>query len=179
MTKRLFIAVPIPENIKKTLNLCQHQLIKIYGNRGVVYSDSMHLTLKFLGNTEIRDIDKICNCIEINMKNIHRFDLNLNEIGCFQNCNYPKVIFCSLSPEENILKLAKGIDESLSQIGFEREKKSFKPHITIFRPKLIKALNLDQFKINGEMTVKSVKIYESILKPDRAYYKVIRDFELI
>lgn len=178
MTKRLFIAIDIPNDIKSTLVEIQNKLINIYGKKGCTNLNSLHLTLKFLGDTNKEKVSKIIENLELSLKNAKSFDLQLSEISGFPNINYPKIIICSLKPVDEISKLAKTVDNSLHLIGFEKEKRNFKPHITIFRPKFTKNPKIENVKIKGNLTVKSVKLYESVLKPDRAYYYELHKINL-
>jgi len=178
MTKRLFIAIEIPNNVKNNLVSVQENLKKIFGTKGATYSGSMHLTLKFLGNTEESLINRISSSCENSLFGFGKFNLSVTAINCFPNYNYPKTVMANLAPLEQITKLSKVINFALQNIGIEVDKRPFKPHITIFRPKKQFKINPDNYQIEREMTVKSVKIYESILKPDRAYYNVIKEIEI-
>jgi len=178
LSKRLFIAVSIPENIKNSLKSVQNNLKQIFGSKGATYEGSMHLTLKFLGNTDENLIPNIENSLKLAVNGFSQIQLSLTEINCFPNCNFPKIVFGKLEPVNEISKLALSIDNEMEKLGFKKEKRAFKPHITIFRPKVIRKINPKNYNIFEKLTVNSVKLYESVLKPDRAYYSVIKEIKI-
>jgi 2'-5' RNA ligase len=174
----LFVATSIQQNVKKSLKEVQTDLKKVFGNKGATFENSMHLTLKFLGNTNENLIPDIENSLQLAVEGFSTITLSLTEINCFPNCNFPKIVFGKIEPVSEISKLANSIDKQMQQLGFDKNKKPFQPHITIFRPKVIKKINPKKYNIFEKLTINSVKLYESVLKPDRAYYSVIKEIKI-
>jgi 2'-5' RNA ligase len=60
--------------------------------------------------------------------------LRLSGIGVFPHLRNPRIFWVGLSGEtEKFASLAEEIDLSLAKLGFPREERSYKPHLTIGR----------------------------------------------
>jgi len=179
---RLFLAYSIDENDKKKLLGNIKFLKKRYSNVRWIKEENLHLTIKFLGETDRKD--DIINIINDKIKNnkIKRIKLPLRivKITGFPSINNARVIVCVFEENENLIGNFFEVDRSLEVLGFKRETRDFKSHITIGR---IKSKNnykriMNEFDIDGiEVRLTGLKLFRSILKPEGAEYSVIYDFE--
>ncbi|BBB32002.1 2'-5' RNA ligase [Thermotomaculum hydrothermale] len=177
MKKRLFLALELPENIKNELIIQQNNLVKKLGVKGKTHRDALHLTLKFIGDFEEEKIESLSSEIERFTEKIHPFTLTLEKLSCFPDCFKPRIVFVSSIPLQPIKAIAESLDSICERFGVKPEKRQFKPHITIYRVK--KQAKIEEKKVNPlQFTVNSITLFESILKPDRAYYKVVKSFKL-
>ena len=91
-----------------------------------------HLTLKFLGETDealIPDISTALNSIEA-----PPFTLKAGGVGVFPRVQYPRVIWVGLKQgADECAALAGQVENSLADLGIAREKKQFRPHLTVGR----------------------------------------------
>ena len=84
----------------------------------------------------------------------------------------------------NLEQLQSGIDARMAATGFEREKRKFRPHLTIGRTKQFKNLPLllDKFQSypfpSAELKVEQVQLMKSELKPAGAVYSVQKTYNL-
>lgn len=182
---RTFIGVKI-EPHPPSLNL-MNSLKKSLADEKIkwVEPDKMHLTLKFLGDTSPSQVEKIKTILRETGENFSAFDFNLKGVGFFKRNRQPKVLFVNIDNIQVLKQLAHEIDTKISAIGFEKEKREFKPHLTLGRIKYLK--NKAQFyKTVEEFSnsfIQQVKIneiifYQSILKPDGPEYKSLLKVEL-
>lgn len=146
---------------------------------------NIHITLKFLGNTEEGHIEKIENIIKDSLKDVEPFEIELKGAGVFPNMNYMKVMWIGIKPEELIGSIAKKIDEQLSKIGFEKEKRRFSAHLTIARiksaknkDKLQQILEKYQEVEFGKFNIESIKLKKSDLTPKGPIYTTLKDVKL-
>jgi 2'-5' RNA ligase len=134
--KRIFIEVEIPDHVRQFAAEHIGVLRKIEcGSRvGWAQPAKMHLTLRFLGEIDDALIAKVNESV-ITAANAHSsFRLTLAGTGVFPNKNRPKVLWLGINDRTNdLLRLRNDLDESLERIGFEREKRGFRPHLTIAR----------------------------------------------
>ncbi len=131
MKQRLFIAVPIPENIKNELI----NNTKLPDNFRLTHSQNLHNTILFLGETDEVNIHEIIKKLEESIKSHHSFDLEISKYDQFPPSGYPKIIFLTGENGKNkLFNLANDIRDKLKKIGF-KDDKSFKYHITIARQK--------------------------------------------
>lgn len=132
---RAFIAIDLPQEIKSRLLLLENEL-KQYHSDFIkwVNPDGIHLTLKFLGNTNYNDIKAITGAIKDACNECKSFALETTGIGVFPNYYRPRVIWLGIGGELDILfKAQKRIDDALVKLGFNREKRPFSPHVTLGR----------------------------------------------
>ena len=172
---RAFIAIDLPEEIKKHLSEIQSKLLVKEAELNP--TNSFHLTLKFLG-----DIDDSEN-ITKNLSNIKskKFKLNLTSLGFFPNKNYIRVIWVGTNQNKKLTDIAEKIDTSLPH--FKRDHK-FHPHITLARVKNVFDKQefkkvLSNIKIqNLEFDVKDFILYKSTLTRQGPIYEKVQTFDL-
>ena len=138
---RTFIAIEIPEDIKKEIIKVQNSLPEFKGKKTEV--ENLHLTLKFLGEVEEKKLEEIKKRLgKIKLKS---FESEIKEIGMFSD----RIIWLRIT---NCEELQKQIDEKLKGL-FEGEER-FMGHLTIARIKELK----DRKKFLTEL--KKIKIPE-------------------
>ncbi len=180
MEKRLFIGIKI-EPSDELLNL-RSLLKKDLKNSDVkwVESNNLHLTLMFLGNVAVEKIPEIGNKLQNIVKSKITFNVNIVGLGQFKKNNQTNVIWVGIK-EDNLLKqLAESVINEMVSIGFEAEKRSFKPHLTLGRVKsfceeykLKKIVEDNDQKVLQSVSVNEIILFESQLKYlGSAYYKL-------
>lgn len=168
MTKRAFVAIEIPEKIKKKIIEIQDKLPFFEGKKIPV--ENLHLTLKFLGwvkDEQIEEIKKILGKIKY-----HKFEIEINSIGMFAD----RIIWLNMF---NCDELQKQVDDQLSNL-FKKEER-FMGHLTIGRIKHIEnkkefvdklkkikikpiKFKIEEFKLKKSTLRRSGPIYEDIEK---------------
>jgi 2'-5' RNA ligase len=183
--KRLFAAVkihPSPEFLK-TYNSLKTGLK--FARITWVKPESIHVTLKFFGETmesRIPDISKVLR--EVAGRHQH-FTSELVNVGIFGSSYSPKVIWFGIDKSEPLKKLGMDVLQSVEKIGWEQDRQNFVPHLTIGRIKDIPDKHLFQRVIDEhkktwmqEVHVQEFHLYESILNREGPVYKVIESFKL-
>jgi RNA 2',3'-cyclic 3'-phosphodiesterase len=175
---RTFIAIDIPEKIKKEIVEIQNSLPGFKGKK--TEYENLHLTLKFLGEVDERTIEKMKKKLE-GIKFL-KFKTEIKHLGFFDNRkSYKKQLIIWLHMT-NCEELQKKVDEALSDL-FEKEKR-FMSHLTIARVKQIRNEQRffnDLLKINiPEMKfyVKEFKLKKSKLGRPGPVYEDIAVYEL-
>src|SRR4030043_1859062 len=133
---RTFIAIDIPVSQKVTEII--NELKKTQIDAKIVETENMHLTLKFLGDTDENLIDEIEKIIKDAILNMQPFEIILKNLGVFPNEKYMKVAWIGVENAEPLKKFAETIDTKLKDLGFEKEKRPFSVHLTIARIKSAK-----------------------------------------
>ena len=134
-TIRAFIAIELPAELRQQLARLQARL-KTDSQPKIkwVNPDSIHLTLKFLGNIPTSDIDLIAQAMTDAAKRITPFHLETEALGTFPNLKRVQVVWVGLGGEVDKLKrLQQIIETNLTQLGFAAEQRQFKPHLTLAR----------------------------------------------
>lgn len=185
MSKRTFIAIHIrpEEELLKFIRALHGKLSKSRINW--VNPETMHLTLRFLGNTTKEQIGKILKEAPGIFNQRTPFDAVLKGFGKFGSTESPKVLWIGLEGNEALSELATETELMVQSAGFEGEERAFRPHLTLGRIKWLKEAEnlkemLDDYRevVFHQIVVNEVVFYESILKPAGPVYRPIQKFSL-
>jgi 2'-5' RNA ligase len=176
---RCFIAIDLPEEVKKEIVNIQMQLPQCKGK--LTEKKNLHLTFKFLG--EIPE-DKVQEAVK-RLKKIKfkKFKATLGSLGVFKPSEI-KIVWIML---ENCDELQKAIDDALD--GLFAKETNFTSHLTIARVKaLINQGNqgnqgflydMKRIRVNpAEFEVKSFSLKKSTLTPKGPIYEDIAEIKL-
>jgi 2'-5' RNA ligase len=174
-TIRTFIAIEIPKTVISKIRELQ-DVIKAYGFKiRWVRAENIHLTLKFLGDIEINEIAK---AVSKAAEKYSPISLKAKGIGVFPGIKRPRVLWVGLSGQlEALVKLQQTLDENLIALGFSREERPFKGHLTMGRikdkidvKKLGDALMAFRRFESETFTADQIILYKSELTPSGAVY---------
>jgi 2'-5' RNA ligase len=133
---RTFIAIEIPSEIKSALAALQTELRRAGADVSWTKAENIHLTLNFLGEVDDRrvvEVEKVC---VTSAAEFQPFTLSLADTGVFPNVRQPRVLWAGLAGEiEKAVEMQRLLEEGLALIGFDREEKAYRPHLTIGRVK--------------------------------------------
>lgn len=181
MTKRVFIAINLPNELKKKLNLVIQQLKKVNPDYGInwVAPENLHLTVHFFGDLNDKQIAQAEEGIEEVTKRINSFEIKIAKFGCFPNEEHPKVIFIGVKDCETIRLLIGQLEVMLQNLGFLVDPRPWQAHLTLGRIKdNIKCKTTDIDFPSETFEVKNIELMESQLKPEGPIYSVIKSFPL-
>ena len=133
MPFRAFIAVELGDSSKITPLVSE--IDKADAGYKLVDPEAMHITLKFLGDTEERMVPEVQACIEAAVRNIAPFDIGFKGYGAYPNVRRMRILWVGVTGGEALVSIAKYLEDSLEELGFERENREFTPHITLGRLK--------------------------------------------
>ncbi|AWB10557.1 2'-5' RNA ligase [Thermodesulfobium acidiphilum] len=175
---RLFIAYKIHNKDAKDiyLNVMNCEAFK---KHKIVDFKNYHITFKFLGETKL-DVQIISEQLLDSLSNFKRFNFFFsNEIGYIPSRHNPKFAYLKIYERDNDFeKIFRNVDLAMSNLGFDMEKREFKPHLTLvrFRETLI---GDDIFPVyfKGKKKIESimdkVSLFQSILLPEGPVYKEV------
>jgi len=135
-TIRTFIALNLPKNIISSIRKIQEDIKSYAFKVRWVNLENIHLTLKFLGNINYTDIERISETIMTTVNGYAPISLAVKGVGVFPNIKRPRVIWVGITGQiEKLTDIQKDIEENLEKIGFPQEKRPFKGHLTVGRIK--------------------------------------------
>jgi len=180
---RTFIALELPEQELKKIIEIRNNYINDYDKIKWEPINKLHLTLKFLGDTDEKIIPEINSELEKIFKKYEVFELAFDKFGLFTKDKKPRILWVGLKDNIKLNSLAQEIDNVISQFGFEKEKRKFTPHITLLRIK-DKDENFykDFYKLTQveipEINFKANKItfFKSTLLKTGSVYEPIKNF---
>jgi 2'-5' RNA ligase len=183
---RTFIAIDLDDELKKSLAALIDELRPLAQNVRWVGASGMHLTLKFLGEIPEEDVAGISSVLEEIARRQRPFPFLLQGTGTFPpGGRNPRVFWVGTAPVPALLSLQEDIEREMEKRGFERERRSFHPHLTLGRVRfpgpldtLVKGMQRHQERKFGEMNVSRFVFFQSVLKPSGAEYTVLRELSL-
>ena len=137
-TIRAFIAVTLPDTVQEYLDEYSATLAEAIPTGAVRFVDSekIHLTLRFLGDTDTRILPDVVSGMDQLSDTQEPFHLQLGKFGCFPNPRRPRVLWVGVGGQlERLNALHNSLGELLQPIGWQPERKTFHPHLTIGRVK--------------------------------------------
>ena len=135
-TIRTFVAIELPHRVVASIAEIQSRL-KEYGfNIRWVRPENIHLTLKFLGNIASEAVETVCEAVSKAVSTSGPLSLEAAGVGVFPHMRRPRVVWVGITGQTAGLRaLQKKIDAELLSVGFPKERRLFKGHLTLGRVK--------------------------------------------
>lgn len=128
---RLFIAAELPNELLDALAETSAALRECVPGR-FVSSNSFHVTLAFLGNTEGSRVRAIQQALECACAHHQAFQVQLGTFGSFGKRS-KATLWQGFQRSEEFVALAKDVRSNLDRAGFSFDNKTFLPHVTLMR----------------------------------------------
>ncbi len=181
-TKRLFIAINLPMELKRELANVEKEVNSAFpeeiANAGLfkwVEIENLHLTLKFIGEKGDSQIPKIVENIENIVKKHKAFEIKAERICYDAEKMPPRLIWLETARNRELESLAKDLGAEKNFIG----------HITLARIKAWFFKQIDQEEqpniardFPAQIPVNSIELMESVLKKTGPEYIVLQSFKL-
>ncbi|MBN1586542.1 MAG: RNA 2',3'-cyclic phosphodiesterase [Candidatus Omnitrophica bacterium] len=131
---RTFIAIEIPDSVKRALQSFQQKIQGLPAQITWVKPQNIHLTLRFLGDTQETVLPKLKTLLEDKCKGLSPLKLELGEFGVFESIQNPRVLWVGLTGNLGPLeKFARQIELGVRELRFPKESKPFNAHLTLGR----------------------------------------------
>ncbi len=185
-TIRSFVAIELPDNIKNQIESYIFELRKFSPKQKWIKKESLHITLKFLGNQSPQKVENVIISLMPLGDHCKPFEIAIKNLGAFPNQHKPRVIWLGIKavPSELFFQTHTWIEDQLDRIGFEKEQRKFSPHLTLARIKFpIDSSRLWEFVRENPFRAQSFYVNEivlmrSILKSSGAEYSQIQKYPL-
>jgi 2'-5' RNA ligase len=182
---RAFIAVEIDQTVIQRITDITHELRPKIPDIRWTPPANWHLTLKFLGAIDEKQIDSIAQALERELSLFPRCTINVKGLGVFPDARKPRVLWIGIQGQP-LEELAETVEMALVHFGFKKEKRAFTPHLTIGRwregkrrsQELEQALEHWQAHDFGRSRVEEVTLFQSILKSTGAEYRPLTSVRL-
>ena len=175
---RSFLAIELPPAITEGIERVQGDLKQSHADVRWVDPSRIHLTLKFFGNIEEVACDEIMDAVGKAALGVMPFTLAVKGLGAFPSIRNPRVIWLGVEDGGHVLKPLQGaVEERLHQIGYPKEERDFKPHLTVGRVRSGKGKSellrrMEHFLGDdlGELRVERIVLFKSDLRPTGPIY---------
>jgi 2'-5' RNA ligase len=179
--KRIFISVVPDLKTLESLSKSVDVLSDKPWAKGVkwIKKENIHITIKFIGDTDNYELEELFDTVGNILKNFDRFKIDVKDLILFPNRSKPRVIGVGVKSKK-LKILVRKIENEIFKIGFKKENRKFKGHITLgrFKRKLQHEYIDERFTSDLTFHVKEVIVNESILRPKGPIYKVLKRFYL-
>ena len=184
---RAFLAIDPPEDILQAMSRLQEKLKReISGRISWTKPQGQHLTLKFFGDISTDDVKNICSAVQNRVTSEPSLNLKVEKLGVFPDARRPRVIWCGVTVDvEKLSVLQKQLDSDFAGIGFPREDRPFRAHLTLGRIKdshgltgISESLTKYSAFAAGVFSCNELILFQSRLTPQGAIYTKLAKFAL-
>ncbi|HXX01031.1 MAG TPA: RNA 2',3'-cyclic phosphodiesterase [Candidatus Acidoferrales bacterium] len=193
---RLFIALDIDEAIRERIARFMDGVRGFAENARWVQPESLHLTLKFIGEQPEAAVEQIKQAL--GTIRASAAEIQFRGYGFFPTPKSARVFWVGMESGPQLATLAKAIDDQTASLGIPKEERAFSPHLTLARggggsgsprwrkgdgpnrtfqqlQEKLSALPAPEF---GTMTAREFFLYQSQLSPKGSKYTKLARFEL-
>jgi len=179
---RCFIAIDLPEDIKQELAKIQAELPQENTKLLNVSPEILHLTLRFLGEINDDQVNKIKDIFK--SVKLTKFRARLNSAGVFPSEDFIRVVWVNLEPSDKFKEIRDLIESELEKAGFKKDER-FESHVTLARVRWIKDRKdfIDKLKKISikplEFDVSNIKLKKSTLTLKGPIYEDVLRIEMV
>src|SRR4030065_2485558 len=94
---------------------------------------NIHLTLKFLGDVSLSNLNMLTDMIHTEVSSHHQFDISVGGSGAYPSIRQPRVIWIGVEAPQELIAVQNEIESATAKLGYAREEKVFSPHLTLGR----------------------------------------------
>jgi 2'-5' RNA ligase len=182
---RLFIALDLPDAVRQALADLIAQLKPKSLSARWVHPESLHLTLKFLGEADPEKLDPIRAALAA-IRSAQPVDLHFRALGFFPTEFNPRVLWTAAEASPNLFELVAALEAVLEPLGFPRESRAFVPHLTLARinpgkgvENLVRAADALKSYDFGSASESEFHLFESVLKRSGSEYKKLATYSFV
>jgi len=185
-TDRFFIALPVGEEHRSVIQQRQHALQSRLTFSKWVHPDDLHITLKFLGYADGQALDRISEALKEIADASPPFRLALSGLETFGKPSAPNILWVGVQGEVDALAaLQAKVETAVEPLGFPREDRPFRPHITVAKkykgdaafPVALCGADEAAAASSSEWTVRQVVLYRTHMHR-RPMYEAVSVFPL-
>ncbi|MCM2465312.1 RNA 2',3'-cyclic phosphodiesterase [Methanoculleus oceani] len=170
---RTFVAIDLSEEIRERARESQEILRRSGGRLAIVDPANLHITVKFLGEVDPARIEPIVEVLRA--VRADPFEMTVGYAVC-NPPRRPRVVWCDVADTGESAALARQVDDLLLPLGFRRENRPFRPHVTLarvkeFHPSQCREVERTPREPLGTCRVESIKLKKSTLTPRGSIYE--------
>jgi 2'-5' RNA ligase len=192
---RIFIALDIDEAIRHRIARFMDGMRGFAPDARWMRPESLHITLKFIGETAPENVDQIKEALKAVATNA--IEMNIRGSGFFPGAKSPRVFWLGIEAGASLAALASTVDDRVAALGIAKEDHPFSPHLTLARggrgsgsprsgsdgfkrcfqrlQEQLAALPVPEF---GTMTARELYLYQSHLSRGGSRYEKLAGFTL-
>lgn len=172
---RVFVAIELPELAKEKISKIEKCLLDTDSRINPVNPDYAHITLKFIGDVEDKQLESIKKSLFL--IKYSKYHINLKGLR-LNSKKSPRIVWIEGYDNKETTMLVEIIEDALYPLGIEKEDRSYKLHATVARIKrwhnsLMPAIKLFEDEEICDFEVCGFKLKKSTLTPKGPVYEDI------
>ena len=183
MRNRLFVALILNEDSLIEINKFRERIYPSDNKVKWEGLDKLHLTIKYLGDVGEELIPKLNEKLVAIIKKHDKVEIKFAKFSVIKKYSVPKILWLGIKATKRLEDLFNDINFGLSELGFKKESRKFKPHITFLRLRgnedILKLESLKNTQLNlKSSTIDEVALIKSDLRSTGSTYTKIKSFKL-
>lgn len=176
---RTFVAVFPPLDVREALARAAREL-PVAGQVRWARPENVHITLKFLGEVGEEDLARVAEKLKPVSGRHGPFEAVVSGFGAFPSAGRARILWAGIGEGADRLgALARDVESSLGPLGFARETRPYKPHLTLGRARgRPVALGVGTPWPGIKFTVQRMELVESVLGGAAAAYSTLAAYAL-
>ena len=179
---RAFIAVNLTPDIQRRLDdvIASYKRKLDHASVRWVPANNIHLTLKFLGDVSVANLDLLKKLLYAEIAVCRPFEISVGGSGAFPTIHRPRVIWVGVEAPQELTVVQSSVEAMTARLGYAPEERPFSPHLTLGRVSrnttpqdfhlISSVLEKEKIGFLGALCVQSVELYKSDLHPSGAVY---------
>lgn len=175
---RVFLAVELSEELRGRLGDLARELGHSLRGARWVSPENLHLTLRFVGETDEATAARISDGLRQPLGTIQPFVLAFAGLGAFPDARRPRVLWVGVpEPPQALFAAQARVERAVRDVGLPPEPRRYEPHLTLARFKhperaLASVLRTElAHRPIGTSIVSEIVCFESELGPRKASYR--------
>ena len=167
---RAFLGIELSDEIKECYRRFESEGRLRYRELRWVRPENIHLTVRFLGESDDLQVVKVRQEVEAVTSTVVRFRMRLGAPGIFGSGRAPRTLWLGVDDgEDELSALAGGVEAAVRRAGFSPERQPWTPHLTLARnPKGSTAKGWQEALVASGLVglssvVEGVTLFESLL----------------
>jgi 2'-5' RNA ligase len=176
---RLFVAIEIPSDVRDLVEGAVAPIREMFPRAKWVPKQNQHVTLKFLGSTYPRLVDRVTEAIGDVATAGQPFETRVDGLGAFPSQRRAAVLWAGLDDAGGRMsELASALDTALAK-EFAPEERAFTPHLTVARFKPPERLGELPTGLRSDVfTIDQVVLFRSQVQRPAPIYTPVATFPL-
>lgn len=184
---RTFIAVELADDVRVRASELIDKLRDTDAKVKWVERERLHVTLKFLGDVDEREVHNVCRAVGEAAEGTVPFTIGCAGVSAFPDLRRPRTPWIGVSAgAEELSRLQKKIEDALFELGYPKEARRFHAHLTLGRARsggsslheLSRLLKNFADYDAGTTVVDEVVVMSSFLEPTGPIYHPLARIEL-
>lgn len=183
---RTFIGIEIDEIVRERLTGLQRALKMSFPSLRGTNPRQIHLTLKFLGEIEERQVAGVRKALDDVAASTKIFAIDIRQPGVFPMSGAPRTVWIGVhDPDGSLARCHAAVEATLATLGFPREDRPFSPHLTLARCpdrraayEVRRALSRHENFDAGGLIVRRIVLFQSTLTSSGPIYEPISTHHL-